>query len=268
MCEWAREVKRSSAWLLALAVLLFMTSFADAQDFRIETEIFVGMNAEPEFKYLTVFVGSATYDFRLTEPLETAIYDMASQQIKLLSPARGVRTEITQSQLLDFTAGLKANVQESVPLFFFACNPMFDVNIDDTNKTVQLSSNLLTYRIQAESPKPSFQSAVSRYQDFADWSARLSAKRAGSLNLPPFARIEANRMVAKQGWIPSDVTRTIVVNSKKQELRSRHAVNWLLPEQDRRLISKANDDLVSLKLVPYPQFAQDDRQAAKKENRR
>lgn len=246
-----------------LPLVLLGIPSAWAQDFRVETDIYVGTAPEPQLKYVTVFAGSTTYDFRLTEPKEWVIYDAAAKRINILSPEYAVRTEISQNELVDFMAGLKANVTESEPLFHFACNPTFDNEIDSANRILLLKSGLLSYRFHGESPKPNFQNAVSRYQDFADWSARLSGMRAGNLNLPPFARIEANRVLAQQGWIPLEVTRTTVSRSKKVELRSKHSFHWLVPESDRRMINKASDELIQFKLLPYKKFIHDTTLASK-----
>ena len=255
--------------LLGAVLLIFLlTSTGMTQDFRIETDLYVGANAEPDLKYLTVFVGSTTYDFRLTEPIETAIYDSSTMQITLLSSSRQIRTDIRQSELIDFMAGIKANVRESEPLLYFACNPKFATEIDETSKTIDLTSSLLSYKIQAESPKANFQGCVSRYQDFADWSSRLSAMRAGNLHLPPFARIEANRLVAQKGWIPAEVTRTTVSRSKKLELRAKHTIHWMVPDPDRRRIAKVSTELIDFKPVPYAQYAQDNTVASTKGTRR
>jgi hypothetical protein len=253
--------------ILACALSVVLGSPLCAEDFRIETEVYARSKGEADVRYLTIFTSDATYDFRLTEPQETVIYEPGLHRITLLSPSRKLRTGIQQSDLIEFTAALKAKVSESRPLFYFACNPQFKVETDDSAQTVSLSSPLLSYRIQAESPKASYTDAVNRYQEFADWSARLSAMRAGALHLPPFARIEANQIVARKGWIPSEVERTVTVGSKKQESRTKHVVNWIVSDQDQKRMSRAGDDLVTFRSVPYVEYAQDDTQVAKKETR-
>lgn len=263
-----RTDRRWSALFVAVCTLI--AAFGNqlsAQEFRIETELYARSRGETDVRFVTVFTADATYDFRLTDPQETVIYESGLHRITLLSPARKLRTSLQQSDLIEFTAALKANVSESRPLFHFACNPQFKVEIDETAKTVSLTSPLLTYRIQAESPKASYNDAVNRYQEYADWSARLSAMRAGALHLPPFARIEANQIVARKGWIPSEVERTVTVGSKRQESRTKHVINWIISEQDQKRISRAGDDLVTFRSVPYVEYAQDETQVAKKDSR-
>ncbi|MBM4004556.1 MAG: hypothetical protein FJ295_14955 [Planctomycetes bacterium] len=227
------------------------------QDFRVETEVLIGKYTEPVVKYLTLFVDTRVYEFRLTEPHETVIYDNTSRKIILLSSAQKTKTEIPFGELIDFTASMKAKVDESIPLLYFACNPEFTVDANDEGHALDLSSSWLSYQIQAESPRSSSSNAPARYQDYADWSARLSASRTGSLHLPPFARIEANRMVAAKGWIPMQVTRTVVANSRKEEMRTRHVTTWMLGDEDRRRVSKAGDQLVNFKPVTFAQYSQD-----------
>jgi hypothetical protein len=247
-------------WKLACwigSLQLVAASVAWGQDFRVETEVLIGKHAEPVVKYLTLFVDTRVYEFRLTEPHEAVIYDNASRKIILLSPARTTKTEIPFGELVDFTASMKAKVDESIPLLYFACNPEFTVEADDQGRALNLTSSWLSYQIQAESPRSAVSNAPTRYQDYADWSSRLSASRTGSLHLPPFARIEANRLVAARGWIPTQVTRTVVANSRKEEMRTRHATTWILGDEDRRRVSKAGDQLVNFKLVTFAQYSQD-----------
>lgn len=221
--------------------------------FRMETEIFVAGEAKPAVEYLTLFTDATIYDFRITKPEELAVFDLQRNRIVVLDPSTKRKTTISTDDILQFTAGIKAEVDETNPIFFAAAHPQLESSADEEGRWLTLSSKHLTYRIKGSRPKQA--SAARRYQEFADWSARLSAMRLG--NLPPFARIELNKAAAERGWIPEEVERIVnpgKLGQRKQEVRSTHLVNWLLSEEDRKKIERTGDQLASYREVSIGEF--------------
>ena len=117
-----------------------------------------------------------------------------------------------------------------------------------------LGSETLTYRVQGSQPKVA--QAVSGYQQFADWYARLNSLRPGSL--PPFARLELNKAVAEQGWIPEEVELTVApaqrLLGRALVLRSRHLANWRLSNTDRKRIETAGKQLAEFQSVSFSEY--------------
>ena len=111
----------------------------------------------------------------------------------LLDPQRKVKTTLTTQELLQTTAAIKSQAQELDGLFAFAADPQFNREVDVPEGWLTLSSSLLTYRVKGMEPEPA--DVVGAYRDFADWYARLNATRPG--NLPPFPRMELNRLLAE-----------------------------------------------------------------------
>lgn len=228
-------------------------SMATAQDvFRVETDIFVGKQAE-SLQYLTLFTDRIVYDFRVTRPEEITVYDWDRHRIVLLDSSRKWKATLSTDEVLGFTAALKTHVSESNPVFYAATHPGFSEPTDTEGGWLTLSNKHITYRFRGEAPKNP--EIVARYREFADWSARLSAMRPG--NLPPFARIDTNKRIADRGWLPEEVERIIdpgKLGQKKVEVRSRHLANWLLSESDRKRIDRVGDHLAAFQEVTFQEF--------------
>jgi hypothetical protein len=226
--------------MLPLAALTFVLSpmLAAAQDFRVETEVFVGKNKEPMAEYLTIFKAGVVYDFMLSAPEEITIYDVQRGRFILLDPQRNEKAEVSLDELRQLTADIKIAADnagdENVR---FLANPVFQVNVNPQQREVTLSSKPLTYSAKGKTPEEP--GLARRYADFADGYARLNGLRLG--NLPPFARMKLNEQLVEQGWLPEEVTRTIpaqAVLAKDQVVRSRHLYTLkVLPTDEKRIDS-------------------------------
>src|SRR5882724_2304530 len=122
-------VLRLAMWL-PMAACLVISGQAAADDFRIESKIFVGKESEPSSENLTLFRGGQVYDF-LTKPSETTVFDKPRGRVILLDPARKVRTEIKADKLLAFSEELKVwAARQSDPFLKFAADPRFEQKLD------------------------------------------------------------------------------------------------------------------------------------------
>jgi hypothetical protein len=239
-----------------------------AGDFRVETDVFCGADKEPDVQYLTLFQDNTVYDFRETSPREITLYEIPRNRVVLMDETRKVKVTLTTDQLLRTAADMKSQVDETNSLFFFACHPVFDRLLDEKTNALTLASKQLTYRIKGSKPKNP--DTVRRYQEFADWSARLSAMRQGGL--PPFARIEVNTAIAEKGWLPDEVERNLtagtLLNQRKLDLRTRHLPNWTLSETDAKRIARAGDYLVTFTEIPFAEFRDSQKSTANKQVKR
>lgn len=255
------SINHTPTCVLALASALLLPAMARSQDLRIESEVFIGSEKLPVAENLTLFSGGVVYDFLLTEPEEITVFDPQRSRFVLLETTRRIRTTLTLDQLREFTEAIRAEAQGKEQDFFL--HPQFDSSFDQETGYLTLSSPHLTYR--AKGVRPSNSSAVGRYQQFADWSARLNATRPGIL--PPFARIELNRAMAQQGIVPEEVQLTIIPKSmlmgKKFEARSRHLIIWDLSKTDQKRIETVGDNMASYEPVSFQDYRQKTRIAAR-----
>lgn len=248
--------RRSTILLLALSGLFACTVLSSAQDFRIESQIFVGKQKKPMAESVTVFTSGLIYDFPLTGPEEIVVFDPARGRFVLLDVARKTKTTLTTQELVQFTAAMKVHASELEGAFGFAANPNFEVHFDSEQHRLTLDSKLLSYDVTGVEPKQP--EAVKDYRIFADWYARLNSTRPG--NLPPFARIELNRNLSENGLIPKDVELTVSSKigllSRTLTVRSHHLANWTLSGKDRDRVKLAGTYMAEFDAVPFKEYRQ------------
>jgi hypothetical protein len=227
-----------------------------AEEFRVETEVFVGHQDEPIAENVTLFSSGLVYDFPLVGPEEITVFDPSRGRFVLLDGQRKVKTTLTTDELLKFAAAMKVQAHGMDGVVAFAANPRFEESLDEETGWLSLAGNVITYRAKCTIPK--IPSAVLGYQEFADWYARLNATRPGAL--PPFARMELNRAVAQRQQVPEEVE--LVVEPKhrfvgrKLVVRSRHIFNWRLSNTDRKRIDKAGTWMAEFQPISFRDYRQ------------
>ena len=247
---------RDSIRPVAIAVTLLAGSAVSAQmdEFRIDTDVFLGEEKEPFAQNITIFTAGLVYDFPMIGPEEITVFDPTRGRFVLLDTERRVKTTLSTQELLEFTAAMKVQADEAGGVFAAAAHPQFEQSVDNDGEWLTLQSKLLTYRAKGATPK--IQDAAASYQQFANWYARLNATRPGSL--PPFARIELNRALVEKGWIPEEVELTVNPPSRlvgrKLVVRSRHLPYWRLSNTDRKRIDTAGTHMVEFEAVSFKQY--------------
>ncbi len=242
---------------LILFVLAFalgsMLATAHGDDFRVETRVYIEKEEAPAFETLTVFAGDVAYDFVVgsTDQVDAKIvtvFDQRRGRIVLLDGQRKIQTELTTQWLADFAAAIRDKRGENAAgtgLF----TPVFSVSYEEAEQQLTMTSDDLTYRVSGETPKDP--TAAERYSAFADWFARLNAARG---NIPPFGRIELNRILAEKGLLPLRIERTSVRKRKKSNVHSVHSSNWTLSNTDRRRIDRAGQMMAELRSVSLQEY--------------
>lgn len=244
-----RSLSFSIAGLLCVCVFV---PFSVAEDFRVETDVFLDKKPQPVAETLTLFKKGVVYDFVMTEPREATVFDVQRGRIVLLSPETETQAEITTQELVQFTAAIRQVAQSREGNTLFGTE--FAAKFDEENKEVHLQGKSLGYQAKGLTPKT--EAAVADYQEFADWYARLNATRAG--NPPPFARLELNRQLAQNGLLPNEIHRTLnlpgKLMNKKQQVTSKHAFTWLLSGTDNTRIADAGTWMAKFKKVSLTEF--------------
>ena len=152
---------------------------AVAQEFRIETDVFLDDQKEPVVETLTIFANGVVYDFLLTGAEEITLLDRPRNRLVLMDSKRKVKTELTMDAIVAFVAEMKAHMNDEQRKSLLGDGA--EVTVDEGDGALVLSNDRVTYR--AEGMVPADKAAVLQYQEFADWYARLNALRG---NLPPF----------------------------------------------------------------------------------
>jgi hypothetical protein len=255
-------------WAAALAVWCGVLAASSGQDFRVDTELFVGNEKEPALETLTIFTGGLVYDFVLTEPCEVVILDTLRNRFSLLDETRQVRATLNTQDLLDFTLTLESHAAESKNgLLAFAARPKFQTTertLEQNGQSfleLKLAGKPIEYTVLGQ--RPERPEAAKIYRHFADWYARLNATRPG--NLPAGARLAVNEELGRRELLPREVTRVITPANplaRKIEVKTRHLVNWTLSGEDRRRIDRACDGLATFRAVSYDEYRGSERKAS------
>jgi hypothetical protein len=235
----------------ALAIVARPVASA-AEDFRIETKIYVGDEKEPVSTTTTLFQRGVVYDL-LDSPPQTAVFRKPGGgkpgRFILLDPERRVRTELSTDQLADVMNKLRnwASRQRD-PFLKFAANPQFAESFDRGTGQLLLTSQEESYVLKTEpADEPD---ALAQYREFLDWYARLNTLlEAGP---PPEPRLAVNAALARYQVVPVSVelTRT----GEKQKLRAEHEFTWLLSKQDLARIDDACSALAGYRPVDNEEF--------------
>lgn len=221
-----------------------------ADDFRVETDLFVGKQKEPVATYLTLFSGQTIYDFVLNEPKQVTVFDTLRGRFILLDVERGVKTELKLQDIEAFHAELRERAAERG-------EPIFPANTQysfvDEGEWHVIAGEAVEYRARGVTPKHA--GAAEQYRLFADWYAQLNAMRPG--NPPPYVRMELNRALAERNLMPEEIQRTMTVGRfppRQLEARTQHLMNWILSDQDHKQIRRVGDQLQEFTSVSLQEF--------------
>jgi hypothetical protein len=243
-------------WIPALSLLAgqIPVAMVQAEDFRVETDVFLGGEREPVAQNVTLFSGGLVYDFPLIGPQEITVFDSGRGRFVLLDVPRKTKATLTTQELLQTTAAIKVQAQELDGVFAFAADPQFQVEAGGQEGWLTLSSSLLSYR--AKGIKPRLTATADTYREFADWYARLNATRPG--NLPPFPRLELNRSLAERQQVPEEVELTVEPKNRwagrKLVVRSHHIFNWRLSNTDRKRIETAGTYMADFQALSFQEY--------------
>jgi hypothetical protein len=241
--------------LVTIATSFFANAgLAEAEDFRIETKVFVGDEEEAASETTTLFQGTEVYDF-LEEPAQTAVFRKPSGKnagrFILLNDTHRVRTEIGTDQL----AGAMEKVrtwagEQSNPLLKFAANPEFEERFEPGSGQLVLASHLETYRVETGPAK--YPKAAAQYREFLDWYAQLNTLLSGGP--PPQPRLELNKALARHKAVPKTVE--LLRKGGNESLRAEHDFTWRLSQEDLQRIDDVHAALASYRELSNEEYLQ------------
>ena len=227
---------------------------ARADDFHIDTALYVGDDKEPRSENVTLFHSGQVYDFT-ADGGEITVFDPARARFVLLDPQRQVQVELPTAEIEGFARQLQRNAatRKAAELKFLG-DPQFNEAIDPATGASTYSSPWLTYRLRTESART--EEASRQYGEFSDWYARLNTM---TNDTPlPLARLAINARLKERRLIPVEVTRTMVQQRGliKQEVvvRTEHHVTWGLNANDLDRVTRVGVDLARFETVTYEKY--------------
>ena len=247
------RIKSSASAALALVMLACVAApRAAAEEFRIETRVYVDDEPKPVSETTTLFLDGVVYDF-LAEPAQVAVFRKPGGgrlgRFILLDPSHEIRTELSTDQLAGAMGKLRAwAAQQTDPFLKFAANPQFNESYDEQSGRLTLASLTETYEV--DTAKTDHPVAQAEYQEFLDWYTRLNTLL--SAGPPPQPRLQLNAALARHNVIPLKVKLTRA--GEDQSIRAEHEFTWRLSRQDMNRIDNVRESLASYRDVSNDEF--------------
>jgi hypothetical protein len=238
--------------LLIVATLAFTSAATNAEDFRIETKIYVGDAKQPAIETTTLFFDQGVYDF-IAEPEQVAVFSRPAGgkpgRFILLDPPHRMKTTLSTEQLAGAMDKIRTWAgRQADPFLQFAANPQFKESFESSSGKLVLASHLESYSVttrRAEHPQ-----ALTQYREYLDWYARLNTLL--SAGPPPEPRLRLNESLARRKVVPLKVELTRA--GEKEPIRAEHQFTWRLSNDDRAQIDDARASITSYREVPNEEF--------------
>lgn len=255
-------MRRTFTFCLVLAASLPWPTGAAADDFRVESKLYFhekkSSDDKADVESTTLFAAGRAYDF-MPEHGETTIFDPVNNEFTVLDPERRTWTRIKTDEITNEIKKLRvAAMQHQDPLVRFLGSPKFEEKVDAETGEIVLSGKAATYTVQTEVPKPAF--AAAQYADYADWQAQLNAL-LNPKPMPPFARLELDRVLKQQGKVPTAVELLLMHKDRRgklatMKLRSEHVFRWHVSQEDRRNIEEVGTQLQKFERLTFEAYQQ------------
>lgn len=239
---------------ISLVALSCLAPNAAAQEFRIETDVFLGEEEQPHSQTTTLFEKSAVYEF-IDNPAQTIVYRRGSSDdaslFILLDPETQQRTDVDVSRIDKLMAKLNGwAADQKSPLMKFSAEPRFEETFDADSGSLTLANPQWTY--QVATVRGDDKAALARYRDFIDRYTALTSMLNNS-PVPPGPRLALNAALDKHKVVPVEIRRTLDGDEKNQ-IRAAHLFSWRLSREDRVRIDEAQASLANFKKVDNKEF--------------
>jgi len=242
----------ASRLLLPLAALLsfFLPPALQAEELRIETDVYAGDSDEALSHTITLFDSGTVYNFS-EQTQEVAVFRLPTStragQFILLDLAGKRRTEVTTDKIGSLIDKLsKWALKQENPLLKFSADPNFKEEFVPGTGQLSLDSPQWNYTV-ATVPAEDLKT-LGHYRQFVDWYTRLGVMMHGAP--PPGPRLALNAALEKHAVVPVEIRRT--VDSKP--LRATHLFSWRLSREDRAQVETVHQHLASFKKVDNKDF--------------
>ncbi|MAT72441.1 MAG: hypothetical protein CMJ58_23295 [Planctomycetaceae bacterium] len=238
----------TSRFALALCACGGFALSAAAQEFRVETEVFVADEPEPASRTVTLFENGAVYEF-IDEAHQIVVYRRGNED----RPGRFILLDTTAKRRTDVPVDRMDALMEKIqawaavqkdPMMKFSAEPDFKEQYDRELGQLTLSSKEWTYKAATVTAEDA--AALIRYRDFTDAYAKLNALMHGEA--PPGPRLALNAALEKHGIVPVEIRR-ILGNDEDTQVRAAHLFSWRLSRNDRSRIDEAQRFLANYEKV-------------------
>ena len=239
--EATRLTSGSLIWLFLYSTILFAES-----PFRIDTDVYRDDTKAPIKRTLTLFSEGVYYDFEEAETGLVTVIDPKRNRIVLLNRLLQVKATLDTKQLQLMVSSARVQADAKIATI---TNSSFE-KLPNGNDIAIVRNDFMEYR--ATTHQPLQPDMAQQYADFADWSARLNA--IYQPKLPPYLRIELNRLIGQQNLLPSEIKRVTHQRGSQLELTARLIPIWRLSEDDLSKVNKCGSMLASFNEISVDEY--------------
>lgn len=240
-----------------LLTILFVSVLSHpcwAQQFRIETQIYLNGEAEATSENTTLFAEGLVFDIQSkgSQTHEVAILDPQRRQIFLLDRFREVKLQLDEIHLIKMADSLRKQTATNKAAGFLV-NDRFEENVDYDTGTATLTSPTIKYTVKGR--RPSDVRILPQYNHFTDYFTRM--KFSDPQAFPPFPRLRLNQTLSKLGWIPTEVIIDIGENmlfKKGLKAASKHTLVPNLSDNDLATVSRLKTQWLNFKAVSLDEY--------------
>jgi hypothetical protein len=234
--------------------MLFLVSLfslnTHAVEFRVESKVYADDGQQPLEHRIALFDEKATYDIGAVDVGRSSILLRDQEVLILIDTVKKKYTRISRIDLARHFVLQQDRIRKMAPDRQAALNPSLKEEGDRQSKTLTLTNPHLTYSARLVTKSPEI---VRRYREFTDWHARLNAIMPGSPS--PSPRLALNKAIATRDAVPTEVTKTHIVDTKiRSRLRSEHRYEKKWRDDDRRRVKQIMDSYRGYQEVELADF--------------
>ncbi|MCA9074127.1 MAG: hypothetical protein KDA93_03770 [Planctomycetaceae bacterium] len=244
---------RISCWLFSLMIIFTVAASANAQDFRVVTNVSYHDQQTDRWdslaRSLTLFHAGKVYDF-VEAVGEVVVFDPMQDRFVILSlNGNALATEVPFEELHQFLKVGRAETfkyiselqlrrndaaDRAMQSLTFQLKPQFNEGFDPANGKLRLSSEFITYEVETDIvDRPMI---VQQYLQWADWTARLNSIIHPQA-VAPEVRLAVNEALRTRDRVPTQVDLKLSLDGD-MHLRAEHTFKMQLTRLDRDAITK------------------------------
>lgn len=239
-------IRRTAILTALMAAALCGARSADAQEFRIYTQIYDLSQESPVVaaRTLALFHAGKVYD-HIDKVGEVVIFEPMQSRFTILNTRRALATEIHFDEIRRLLKSARQVAEkrlkqlenqnpQAADQLRFQLEPKFYKQFDDKEKKLTLLSPYLRYDVTLKPVET--KEIAEAYRQYADWTNRLNFV-LHPRRLLPGPRLELNRQLRGRQSIPVDV----VLRAGQQNpihLRAEHRIHWKLASYDRTRLTE------------------------------
>jgi hypothetical protein len=242
--------------LVGIALLFGCAAVAQAQDFRVYTQIFdartpeaaATKNARPRLlgRSTSLFHAGKVYD-QLDSGSQITIYEPAHEHFTIVDGPRRMLTVIpfdyienrlfqvgksTEKKIAELRENNTADANQLADILQFQLTPVFKEQYEEKPPLLKMGSRWLSYEVKCASHDSP--DVIAAYLNFTDAMARLNYL-VNEKALLPGPRLELDKVLLRRGVLPVEVY-LHASHEKGLHLRAEHRFDWKLDATDRSMI--------------------------------